>query len=94
MAAVQLVTYDLRKRKDYPELFKALNTYPTRWHCLDSVWLLVTPKTAAQVRDHLIQHIDSDDLLFVTRLGQGAGWTLSFSEECREWLKKHLADVS
>jgi hypothetical protein len=42
-----MVTYDLIKRKDYPELFKVLQSY-NYWHCLGSSWIIKTDETAAQ----------------------------------------------
>lgn len=85
-----LVTYDLIKRKDYPELIKALESYKTTWHCLGSVWILKTDKTAAQIFDHLRPHIDQDDKLIVILLQREAKWTASFSKECQDWLQKNL----
>jgi len=85
-----IVTYDLIKRKDYPELFKALESYTTTWHCLGSSWIVKTDKTAAQLFDHLFQHIDADDKLIVIRLVRDAKWTGSFSEACKKWLDDNL----
>jgi hypothetical protein len=89
--AVHMVSYDLIKRKDYQELFAALGSYSPSWHCLGSTWIIKTNKTATQVRDHLIQHIDSDDRLIVTALTGEAAWTTSFSKECQDWLRTNLS---
>ncbi|HEV7374955.1 MAG TPA: hypothetical protein VGN95_09580 [Pyrinomonadaceae bacterium] len=85
-----LVTYDLIKRKDYPELFKALGAYGTTWHCLGSVWIIKSDLTAYQIYDALRPHIDDDDKLVVILLQREAKWTLSFSTECQDWLQKYL----
>jgi hypothetical protein len=85
-----MVSYDLIKRKDYPELYKALNAYATKWHCLDSTWIIKSDETAAQIRDKLKAHIDADDKLIVNLLQREAAWTVSFSTECKDWLMKNL----
>ena len=59
-----IVSYDLIKRKDYPELwdeFKRLNGHK----CLRSVYLMQANNSAAEVRDHLKKCIDDDQLIVV-----------------------------
>lgn len=86
-----LVTYDLIKRKDYPELYKALDSYNSTWHCLDSVWIIKTEKTAADVAKELAAHIDNDDKLITFGVSNlSASWTVSFSQTCKDWLKNNL----
>ena len=84
-----MVSYDLIKRKNYPELIKALEAF-NYWHCLGSTWIIKSDKTAMNIATELMQHIDGDDkLIVVTLTGQGA-WTPSFSQECRDWLHTNL----
>jgi Zn-finger protein len=85
-----MISYDLIKRKDYPELHKAIRAYGPIWHCLDSTWIIKTDQTATQIRDALIKHIDSDDKLIVNLLQREAAWTTSFSKECQDWLRNNL----
>lgn len=86
-----MVSYDLIKRKNYPELIKALEAFDY-WHCLGSTWIIKSNKTAMALAEELAQHIDSDDkLIVVTLAGQGQGaWTISFSQECKDWLSNNL----
>lgn len=89
--AIYLIGYDLIKRKDYPELFEAIEGLASDyWHCLDSTWIVVTDMTHGAVRDELRRHIDSDDKLLVVTLTKGAAWTTSFPKECQDWLRKYL----
>lgn len=89
MAATHLVTYDLIKRKNYPELIKELEKFPY-WHCLGSVWIVKSDLKCSEIRDRLLSHIDSDDKLIVLKLtGEGA-WTKSFDAECQQWLRDNL----
>jgi hypothetical protein len=92
--AIYIIGYDLHptKGETYDELITAIKAVGSDWwHCLDSTWLVVTSKTAAQVRDELWRHMKSDDQLLVIAYGaaNGAAWQ-GFSNECGSWLKKNL----
>lgn len=84
-----LITYDLIKRKNYPELFKALEEFDY-WHCLGSVWIVKSELNSTEIRNLLQAHIDSDDKLIVVKLTGQAAWTKSFPNDCREWLRDNL----
>jgi len=85
-----MISYDLIKRKDYPELHNAIRAYGTTWHCLGSTWIIKSDQTAPQIRDGLLAHIDKDDKLIVNLLQREAAWTTNFSEECQDWLRNNL----
>lgn len=82
-----LVTYDLIKRKNYPELIATLEQFDY-WHCLGSVWIVKWDRSAEDLAALLYPHIDSDDKLLVVALGSDRAWTRSFPENCKEWLRK------
>lgn len=89
--AVYPIGYDLIKRKDYPELYEAINGLADDyWHCLDSTWIVVSKMSHGEVRVELRLHIDADDKLIVVTLQKGAAWTISFPSNCQEWLKRYL----
>lgn len=69
-----LVSYDLIKRKDYPELINRLKQY-TSLKILLSVWLIRATWSADQIRDDLKGYIDLDDRLFVATLTGESAWT-------------------
>lgn len=72
-----LITYDLKKHKDYPRLIEELKRLGACSPLL-SVWVLNSSNTDAQLRDHLKQYIDSDDKLLVVGLNGGwASWNLT-----------------
>lgn len=86
--ASYLVTYDLIKRKNYPELIAALEKYPY-WHCLGSSWIVKSDASSSAIRDNLKQHTDEDDKLLVVKLtGEGA-WR-GFDKICSQWLLNNL----
>jgi len=63
---VYSVSYDLIKRKNYPELIAELKRLKAK-RILLSQWCVRLPASNASVelRDHLKRHIDSDDRLAV-----------------------------
>ncbi len=84
-----LVSYDLIKRKNYPELINALKQF-NYWHCLGSTWIIKSDLTSVEIRNNLSNHIDNDDKLIVLSLTGEAAWTISFSQECQDWLRNNL----
>lgn len=69
------VSYDLRRQRNYQNLYDALSTYPQAVRILESIWLLTTSRSAVEIRNHLSQHIDGDNRLFVAALTGEAAWS-------------------
>lgn len=75
---VYMIGYDLNpseKRKVWrPDLYTALEAIGSSgyWDCLDSTWLIITEKTATQIKDVLKQYLKDGDRLLVMRCGEGA----------------------
>jgi thermostable 8-oxoguanine DNA glycosylase len=85
-----LVGYDLNGDKDYTPLTDKLKSFGTRWHNLDSTWIVVADQTSKALRDELKTLIDADDELLVVDIsGDAAAWT-GFSDSASAWLKKHI----
>ena len=59
-------SYDLIKRKNYPDLWEALKKQGAH-RVLDSVWLVSANNTATEVRDWLATFVDSDDKIMVAQ---------------------------
>jgi hypothetical protein len=81
-----LVTYDLVKRKDYPELLSALRKLNGTHKPLDSVWFLDLNNTAEEVKAHLAVHIDADDRLMVVEFSKRPAWTKAYTGT-NDWVK-------
>ncbi len=89
--AVQLITYDLRRPgQDYAGLYVAIQSLGTWWHGVESVWLVETNSSSAQIRNALNAHINANDSLLVANLG-GDWATLGLVKDYTEWLRKKLA---
>jgi hypothetical protein len=90
--AIYMIGYDLHSSAEmnYDELFAALEAIGSGyWDCLDSTWLVITEKTATQIRDELKRYLKDEDRLLIMRYGAGAAW-LGFKDDCRTWLEDNL----
>lgn len=84
-----IITYDLLKPgRNYNDLYEAIKSYGTWAHIAESVWAVVTTRTAVQVRDHLQGKMDPGDRIFVVKSGTEAAWGNVLCKN--EWLKEHL----
>lgn len=88
--ATYIISYDLnRPGQDYASLHKAIKELGAWWHHLDSTWLVVTSKTAKQVRDALVREIDSNDQILVVRPSGEGAWQ-GFNDKGSQWLLDNL----
>lgn len=65
-----------------------IKTYRTWGKISDNAWVVVTTKTATQIRDELFALKDIGDRIFVIRSGAVAAW--SNVPASTDWLKKYL----
>jgi len=88
--ATFIVSYDLRAPgRDYTSLFTAIKSY-NRWaHPLESVWAIVTDKSAVDVRDHLWSYMDANDGLLVVGSSHVGAW-MGLGQRLSDWLKENL----
>ena len=85
--AVHLVTYDLKKSgQNYDGLITKIKSY--NWaRIAASAYAVSTTATAYDVMESLKPYIDSNDLMFVSRLtGQWSGWNLP--KDVVDWLNR------
>ena len=83
-----IITYDLRKDRDYESLYKAIKSYSGWAQIAESTWAVVTEKSSVEIRDYLLGVMDNDDRLFVIQSGVEAAWRNTLCKS--EWLKKNL----
>lgn len=85
-----LVSYDLNAPgKNYDNLIEYLKSESNWWHHLGSTWVVVTDLTAAQLRNGIAQHTDSNDKVLVMKSSGVGAWS-GFSAKGSTWLKDHL----
>lgn len=84
--SVYAVTYDLKAPgQDYKELHAKLKSY-TYSKNLESFWLIDSQKSAADIRDELMELVDSNDILFVIEVKKH--WaSLKTPKNMVDWLK-------
>lgn len=88
--ALYLMSYDLRKVRNYAALHKQLNAWSAQ-RVLESVWLAQLTGPAEKVHEILRTHIDGDDGLFVIELSSHAEWaTIRVKPEGLRWLRAHI----
>lgn len=88
--AAYIVTYDLAQQgQNYSCLYARLRSYPTHWHMQQSVWIVVTPESAVDLRNTLTACLDANDRLFVARLANEAAWR-GYAENVSDWIKNQL----
>lgn len=88
--ATYIISYDLnRPGQDYESLYKAIKQLGAWWHHLDSTWVVVTQKSAAQVRDVLTPEVDANDKVLVVRSAGEGAWR-GFNDKGSQWLKDNL----
>lgn len=81
-----IVSYDLvAPDKDYAKLTGYLKSHTNWWHYLGSTWVVVTDLTAAQLRDDIAEHSDSNDRVLVVN-SSGTGAWAGFPDKSNEWL--------
>ena len=83
-----IITYDLRFGGNYASLHEAIRSYGTWAKVTESTLAVVSAKSAAAIRDHLLQFMDNNDRLFVVKSGGEAAWIRTICKN--EWLKEHL----
>lgn len=74
-----LITYDLiAPGRNYGNLFAAIRSLGTHCKPLLSTWVVRSNLTAAQIRDKLQHHVDSNDKVLVTPIsGQWNSYNLT-----------------
>lgn len=87
--AAYIVCYDLPEPgRNYTTLHEKIKSYGTWARVTESNWVIVTTKTAVQLRDDLLSVLDVNDRLFVVKSGREAAW---HNSRCKnEWLKARL----
>ncbi len=90
MEKVLIITYDLSSPgRNYEELLKQIKSYPSWAKLCESSYLITTPKTPVDVRDHLKSYIDNNDKIYVGVVVAPAAW-FGMSDSVSNWILKYV----
>ena len=87
--ACYLITYDLRRTRNYEALYNGIKSYGTWGKINESTWVIASYQPATQIRDYLLNFVDSDDRLFVIKTTSEAAWQNAMADN--QWLKNTLS---
>lgn len=89
--ATYMIGYDLnRPGQGYTALIEAIKKVGSNWwHHLDSTWIVISNKTAVDIRNSLTPYVDNSDELLVAKLSGEAAWK-GFTDKGSIWLKENL----
>ena len=81
-----LVSYDLKQQgQNYTCITKKLEDLGTHWHFQQSVWLVQWGGNAYDLATELEACLDSNDVLFVTRVTSDSAWS-GYPDEGTQWI--------
>ena len=90
--SVKIISYDLdypEKFEDYEDLIGYIKSLGSWAKPLYSVWLVDTDKTASEIRDGAMRHIDNNDKLFVAEWNTDSGWaSYNLPKSVTDWLSR------
>jgi CRISPR/Cas system-associated endoribonuclease Cas2 len=84
-----VVSYDLRKKKDYQTLWDEMDRLGGHKPLLSVYFLNVDVDTASELRDHLSKFIDDDDQLIVVPFSQKPAHQMA-NKGTNDWIKDNL----
>jgi hypothetical protein len=89
MKRLYIVTYDLSNPgRNYESLLKRIKTYNGWARLGGSSYLIMTEQSATQIRDNLVQELDSNDKIYVGLMGNSAAWR-GLGDEVSNWIKNN-----
>ena len=72
--------------REYEDLFKAIGNFPDRFHALESMWIIATPKSPREVFKILEPHLHNKDKVLITPLDLDAGcYSPPLPQEVLNW---------
>lgn len=83
-----VVSYELRKKKNYIGLYEQLKASSGWWHYIDSTWLVATEESANELYNRLKPHLDQEDsILIIQAATDMQGW---LPKDAWKWIHQTL----
>ena len=90
MITTYIISYDLKSPgQSYEKVHKVIDGYHGWAKLGGSAYVVSTEETASQIRDKLMDVMDSNDQLFVGVVKAPAAW-FGMGDEVSDWLKNTL----
>lgn len=84
-----IIMYDLRAPgRNYEQLYQAIKSYGIWGKLTESSWAIVSDQTVENIRNFLLNFIDSNDRLMVILSGKSAAWQNIMADN--NWLQQNL----
>ncbi|AFL99480.1 hypothetical protein Desde_1047 [Desulfitobacterium dehalogenans ATCC 51507] len=88
--AIYNISYDLTAPgRNYDDLIAEIKNLGDWAYPLKSTWLVESNLTSVQVRDKLLETMDSNDKLLVMMCADDAAWC-NLPDEVSDWIKEKL----
>jgi hypothetical protein len=90
--ATFLIAYDVHSPagEAYDQLIVAIKTLGAWWHHLETVWIVKSSHTPADIKDRLRPLVGIDDQLLVVDISGDAAEWLGINESGARWLMDHV----
>ena len=85
-----IVTFQTKSEQSLNKVKVSLKSYGSYCPIDDSCWAIKTDKKASQIRDALMNLLETEERVFVVRSGTEAAWFNSYGQKHDEWLKANL----
>ena len=90
MKRVYVITYDLNAPgQNYDALYDEIKSLGAWAHPMDSTWFVQTNLKATSIFDRLKKHLDSNDVIFISRVTED--YAAKLSSDMIDWLRKAIA---
>ena len=73
MAKIICYAISNKEGDQYQNLMNAIKKHEGCCQIAESCWVITTPESSKQIRDNLVQFLDTNDRLFVATLEKGTG---------------------
>lgn len=83
-----IISYDLAGGSDYDALIQKIKSYGTWAHITESLWAIVSSKTASEIRDEIKEYLSDGSRLLVLKSANVAAWSNVLCTN--DWLKKNI----
>lgn len=83
-----IISYDMAGNGDYDALIKHIKAYGYWAHITESTWAVLSAKTAAEIRNDILNYLTDGSRLIVVQSANVAAWNNTMCSN--DWLIKNV----